>query len=563
MEIKEIIYGGSKAVKITEIMRRDLDSYNQRKQEVASFEEEIAKQEQEINEKKSEISELNVQASSEDKKEVKEATKKIKSLEKEINKIDDNIKHMRDKMKKLTDKHNKTQLVGVTLNSFPEKEKIENQEVVEDGEMTPVQPEQVEMPVVTVVPPITQFPDQIPVQPAEENVSENEMENEIDEGGTLANPSITEDGETVGFEQENNAANNNVQQSDLPAESDNNFSSELDDDFEIDESTVEPTVDEPAVPVNPTPINPDYSDFDDLNITESEADQIWEGLQNIDLYDTEAPKMYDETTNYEPVSEPLKEVETVSDNVSEPEQVMPEKTEEEIKQEVHNDIEQSIPIVEVPAPVSTEAVIDQVYDEVGVRPEEEPKERDLKNLTLFKDYADYVFTFGQKHYAKDALTPVEIAALDDVKDFLTEKAFETKRATQYNKIDNENKKLKKKVVTLGKEFTKNVDSISAEYSASVEKLTEMAEAAKEQAEADRVEKIQTQKLNDSLTDTINDQSQNIENLTNENSELQSTIEKQKAQIADLEKQNEKQAAKIKDFEEKLNTVFGIVKEVSN
>ncbi|MEI3508484.1 MAG: hypothetical protein V8R01_05185 [Bacilli bacterium] len=91
----------------------------------------------------------------------------------------------------------------------------------------------------------------------------------------------------------------------------------------------------------------------------------------------------------------------------------------------------------------------------------------------------------------------------------------------------------------------------------------MAEAAKEQAEADRVEKIQTQKLNNSLTDTIKEQSQTIEDLTNQNNDLQSTIESQNSQIADLEKQNEEQAARIRDFEEKLNTVFGIVKEVSN
>ncbi len=554
MEIKAIPYGGSKAVKITEVMRRDLNSYNQRKQEVASFEEEIAKLEQSLNEKKATVDELNIQASSEDKKEAKDAAKKIKAEEKEINKIDDNIKRIQDKMKKLTDKQNKVQLVGVVLNSFPKIEDInlESKEIPVREEVSEVAPE-------------VQTPEEVTTSEIDMPV-ENEINTEM--------PSI-EEAVPVGETTEESATSlENDEQSGFASELDDDFASELDDDFEIDESTDNNEETSEKETIEPTQITPDYSGLDDeaddnsdnpLGITEDEANQIWEGLQNVELYNKEIPTTYDEPQNYELITEPSAET-TVVEETKIPEEVapiIPEKTEEEVKEEVRNDIEQSIPIVEVQTPVNTENVMNQVYNEVGVEPEEEPKERDLKNLTLFKDYADYVFTFGQKHYEKDALTPSEIEALDNVKDFLSEKSFENKRTTQYKKIDDENKKLKKKVVTLGKEFTKNVDSISAEYSAAVEELTEMAEAAKEQAEADRVEKIQTQKLNDSLTDTIKEQSQTIEDLTNQNTDLQSTIESQNSQIADLEKQNEEQAARIRDFEEKLNTVFGIVKEVSN
>ena len=115
------------------------------------------------------------------------------------------------------------------------------------------------------------------------------------------------------------------------------------------------------------------------------------------------------------------------------------------------------------------------------------------------DYNDYTFTFAQQHYNKEALTPEEIEKLQTIKSYLTEANFNTKRTIQYNKITAENKRLNRKIVTLSKEFTKTVDKLSKDYVTTTDELTRQTNKAKEQIEIDRVEKVQTQRLNDSLT----------------------------------------------------------------
>jgi len=108
-----------------------------------------------------------------------------------------------------------------------------------------------------------------------------------------------------------------------------------------------------------------------------------------------------------------------------------------------------------------------------------------------------------------------------------------------------------------------VDKLSKEYVSTTDELTKQTNRAKEQIEIDRVEKVQTQKLNDSLTDNIKEQNAHIDSLNEENSNLKETIEARDKTIKQLKDEIKDKTQKIKVFEEKLNTVLGIVKEVKN
>ncbi|MBQ9011631.1 MAG: hypothetical protein IJ093_03175, partial [Bacilli bacterium] len=256
------------------------------------------------------------------------------------------------------------------------------------------------------------------------------------------------------------------------------------------------------------------------------------------------PNSYEEKEQFEPIKE--------------------EKEEKTLMEIIHEEIERDIPTITPTEAYDSVELTADIYDEIGLKSDEVviPKERDIKNLTLFKDYNDYVFTFAQQHYAKDALTPEEIDALKVYKTFLSETDFEAKRTQQYKRITNADKKLKKQFDKLTKEFKKNTDSISKEYKKNVKELTKAMTNAKKQAEIDRLEKVQTQQLNDTLSVTLTEKTTNIEDLTARNNSLQDTIEQQLKKIEELEKTNSKQADKIKDFEEKLNTVLGIVQEAN-
>ena len=236
---------------------------------------------------------------------------------------------------------------------------------------------------------------------------------------------------------------------------------------------------------------------------------------------------------------------------------------EDIKKQVHEDVDNELPIIDTPVAVDSKEKLDEIYSEVDVKPEvpNKSKTRDLKDLTLFVDYEDYKFTFGQQHYKKEALKPAELEALGTIKGFLTEKEFNNKRTVQYNKITNANKQLNKKIVTLSKSFTKTIDKTSKEYTKTTEQLTKQANAAKDQIEIDRVEKVQTQKLNEYLTANIKDKDQQIDDLIKENNDLKKQIIDKDKQLKDLKKENASQSNKIKVFEDKLNTVLGIVNEV--
>ncbi len=596
LDTQAISYLGSKAVKVTESMRKDLNTYDERATEIEKYQAEIKNSQKTRDDKNSEITSLQTDVNNEDKKVARDASKKIKAIEKEIKEIETSIKNNENKLNKLQEKNNKAKLTGIMMKPFSSlmNEAINDDFAAElnhefpnmdaDNDLTAELDDNF---------PGEVNPESIPAANKEEAPAVYNEEAEL----TPISEASPENDTTLADEMDNEPL--------LSEEDANEIWEGLKNvEFNEEKPAIEPDYTEtPIVPVyddeqvaTPTSTN---TDIEDKETNNEDAEISNEEMNSTEIQDSPmAPFSIAQPVMETPeITQAKKEVATeipaemVDENskvnnsedqsddniapaeITEEASQIPEMEEdnkniensENLQQAIHQDIENSIPPVEVIEPVNTENVMNEVYDEVGLVPEipEKTKERDLKNLTLFKDYEDYTFAFGQKHYGQEALTPNQLEKLTEVSDFLSEKAFLTKRTTQYTKIADENKRLKKKVVTLGKEFTKKVDGLSATYNDNVEALTNMTEAAKEQAEADRVEKIQTQKLNDELTKTIKEQTATIDTLTSTKEELESTIQNQKANIEDLEKQNADQAAKIQNLEDKLNTVFGIVKEVKN
>ena len=77
---ERIIFGDSKAIKITSEMRKALDSFNNKRKSSQELKDQVADLEKTIVAKENEKAALNI--NSEDKKEAKEATKKQKAIEK-------------------------------------------------------------------------------------------------------------------------------------------------------------------------------------------------------------------------------------------------------------------------------------------------------------------------------------------------------------------------------------------------------------------------------------------------------------------------------------------------
>ena len=304
-------------------------------------------------------------------------------------------------------------------------------------------------------------------------------------------------------------------------------------------------------------------DSENIQTEKIETDDISSELDN--------PNIIEPTVISEEVNENIESI-VDTPEVSEEIDLQPVETEdiivtdnETIPDKVHNEVENQFPKIEIPEPMDSEKKLKSIYEEVDVEPKllDKSPNRDLKNLTLFVDYNDYTFTFAQQHYNKEALTPEEIASLTSIKSYLNELEFNAKRVIQYNKITAENKRLNRKIVTLSKEFTKTIDKLSKDYVNTTEELSNQTDKAKEQVEIDRVEKVQTQKLNESLTENIKEQNAQIDSLNDENKGLRETIEARDEKIKELKADIKAQKEKIKVFEEKLNTVLGIVKEVKN
>ena len=276
------------------------------------------------------------------------------------------------------------------------------------------------------------------------------------------------------------------------------------------------------------------------------------GVEQTENETTEEPNIFDENNEFEPINENAKE-EPAQDNI--------ENETEKLEKDVHDEIERAVPTFIPGTAIDGAIYMDKIYEENGVVPEQPIVERDLKNLSTFEDYADYKFTFAQKHFDKDALSREELKEIQSVEGLLSEEEFVEKRTKEYSKISNESKRLKEKVIKLGDDFTKKVDEINETYNATVDSLTKVVDDAKKLAEKERVEKIQTQRLNDTLTTSIREKEEEITTLTSKISGFQNLVGTQEDQIAGLEAKNSEQADKIKVLEAKLNTVFGIVQGI--
>lgn len=509
----KISYSSSKAVKITADMRNDLNAYNQRKNEINNYAVLENENKNLIEEKTNELKSLEITAGSEDKKESKDANKRMKNLQKEIDKLMATNSSFENKRNILLKRQNSANMSGVQLKTFPEKieEVKENISAVVDNSM-PVNNE-----------PIGEYKEEESFVPADLPSVEG-IDNEL--------KPTPEDLEAIWA---------NLHKFD-----------------EKEEDVI-------LEPISEDFVKPIYEE-------ESQVEPIYEN-ENTEIKEEkmEEPMIIEPIHNS--VDEPM--VSNESDNVIEPaviseepvivpvEEVKEEDVKTKVENEIHEQVSNEFPEIEVPTPMDSEKKLNEIYKELDVEPQlpVETEVRDLKDLTLFVDYNDYTFAFAEQHYNKQALKQDEINALDTIKSYLTEKEFETKRTSQYKKITNENKRLNKKIVSLSKEFTKTSDKLSKDYVKTTDDLTAQVNKAKEQIEIDRVEKVQTQKLNDSLTENIKEQAAHIEDLLNENAGLKETIENRDNTIADLEKTVSEQSDRIKVFEEKLNTVLGIVKEV--
>ncbi len=517
-----ISYSSSKAVKINNEMRNDLNVYNQRKVRIDNYSKEIEDNLKEINDKNQEIASLQSDVNSG--RESREAARRIKILQKEVDRLLTTNDTLESRKRSLSMKQQSASSQGTIIKDFPDNNSIESAQT-ENGLVGEYKSDESFVPT----------DNEVPV------VEESKLSN--DDIEAIWNGLHKYDGE----------------------ENEENISP-------VSEPTIEPEIVEPVTATEPETTVPEVTEIPEVSPEVPEVKEVTEPEPVTPIYDeeTQFEPIYEEPTVIEPIVIPETEepVDNTADNtISTEENEAPADDEvvakDKLEKDIHEEVNNEFPEITVPEPMDSEEKLNSIYKELDVEPKlpEESKVRDLKNLTLFIDYNDYTFAFAQQHYNKEAIKPEELDKLIMVKSYLSEKDFNNKRTTQYGKITAENKRLNKKIISLSKEFTRTIDKLSKEYVHTTEELTDQTIKAKEQIEVDRVEKVQTQKLNKSLTDNIKEQASHIEDLISENTGLKETIETKDKNIKDLEKEVSDQAEKIKVFEEKLNTVLGIVKEV--
>ena len=667
-------YIGSKAVKITPVMRKDMNAFGQRKEEINELIKTLNNNNALRADKEMKVASLRDALVSEDRRTARDATKQTKILQKEISKIDSENQNIQNKLDKLNDKQAGAQHPGVKIMLFGKPEEtiqtyvvnINNNpvpaEVVADNvepQMPPMQDNNqmiydanannmaygqmeqqpqmqnvneinMEQPaMVNEIPTVetTQLPGvDVPdmgveqpslvnkmgtdALPSADNVSvpepapevienQNDLTNEI---STTELPNVEVPETTPEVTEDQNDLVNEISTDELPnvevpettpevIEDQNDLTSEISTDelpnVEVPETTPEVTEDQndlvneistdelPNVEVPET--TPEVTEDQNALANEIETEPSTEALEttvdeekpteHVDLVGegelpigveqtenetTEEPNTFDENNEFEPINENAEE-EPAQDNI--------ENETEKLEKDVHDEIETAVPTFIPGTAIDGAIYMNKIYEENGVVPEQPIVERDLKNLSTFEDYADYKFTFAQKHFDKDALSREELKEIQNVEGLLSEEEFVEKRTKEYSKISNESKRLKEKVIKLGDDFTKKVDEISETYNATVDSLTKVVDDAKKLAEKERVEKIQTQRLNDTLTTSIREKEEEITTLTSKISGFQNLVGTQEDQIAGLEAKNSEQADKIKVLEAKLNTVFGIVQGI--
>ena len=611
-------YIGSKAVKITPVMRKDMNAFGQRKEEINELIKTLNNNNALRADKEMKVASLRDALVSEDRRTARDATKQTKILQKEISKIDSENQNIQNKLDKLNDKQAGAQHPGVKIMLFGKPEETIQTYVVNINN-NPVPAEAVADNVEPQMPPMQDNNQmiydanannmaygQMEQQPQMQNVNEINMKqpamvNEIPTVETTQLPGV--DVPDMGVEQpslvnkmgtdtlpsadnvsvpepapeviENqNDLTNEISTDELPnvevpettpevTEDQNDLANEISTDelpnVEVPETTPEVTEDQNAL-ANEIETEPGTealeTTVDEEKPTEH-VDLVGEGelpigVEQTENETTEEPNTFDENNEFEPINENAKE-EPAQDNI--------ENETEKLEKDVHDEIERAVPTFIPGTAIDGAIYMDKIYEENGVVPEQPIVERDLKNLSTFEDYADYKFTFAQKHFDKDALSREELKEIQSVEGLLSEEEFVEKRTKEYSKISNESKRLKEKVIKLGDDFTKKVDEINETYNATVDSLTKVVDDAKKLAEKERVEKIQTQRLNDTLTTSIREKEEEITTLTSKISGFQNLVGTQEDQIAGLEAKNSEQADKIKVLEAKLNTVFGIVQGI--
>ena len=583
-------YIGSKAVKITPVMRKDMNAFGQRKEEINELIKTLNNNNALRADKEMKVASLRDALVSEDRRTARDATKQTKILQKEISKIDSENQNIQNKLDKLNDKQAGAQHPGVKIMLFGKPEETIQTYVVNINN-NPVPAEAVADNVEPQMPPMQDNNQmiydanannmaygQMEQQPQMQNVNEINMKqpamvNEIPTVETTQLPGV--DVPDMGVEQPslvNKMGTDTLPSADNvsvpePApeviESQNDLTNEISTDelpnVEVPETTPEVTEDQNAL-ANEIETEPGTealeTTVDEEKPTEH-VDLVGEGelpigVEQTENETTEEPNIFDENNEFEPINENAKE-EPAQDNI--------ENETEKLEKDVHDEIERAVPTFIPGTAIDGAIYMDKIYEENGVVPEQPIVERDLKNLSTFEDYADYKFTFAQKHFDKDALSREELKEIQSVEGLLSEEEFVEKRTKEYSKISNESKRLKEKVIKLGDDFTKKVDEINETYNATVDSLTKVVDDAKKLAEKERVEKIQTQRLNDTLTTSIREKEEEITTLTSKISGFQNLVGTQEDQIAGLEAKNSEQADKIKVLEAKLNTVFGIVQGI--
>ena len=586
-------YIGSKAVKITPVMRKDMNAFGQRKEEINELIKTLNNNNALRADKEMKVASLRDALVSEDRRTARDATKQTKILQKEISKIDSENQNIQNKLDKLNDKQAGAQHPGVKIMLFGKPEETIQTYVVNINN-NPVPAEAVADNVEPQMPPMqdnnqmiydananNMVYGQMEQQPQMQNVNEINTEqpamvNEIPTVETTQLPGI--DVPDMGVEQPSLV--NKMSTDTLPSadnvsvpepapevtEDQNDLTSEISTDelpnVEVPETTPEVIEDQNdlANEIETEPSTEALETTVDEEKPTEHVDLVGEGelpigVEQTENETTEEPNTFDENNEFEPINENAEEEE------EEPAQDNIENEKEKLEKDVHDEIERAVPTFIPGTAVDGAIYMDKIYEENGVVPEQPIVERDLKNLSTFEDYADYKFTFAQKHFDKDALSREELKEIQSVEGLLSEEEFVEKRTKEYSKISNESKRLKEKVIKLGDDFTKKVDEISETYNATVDSLTKVVDDAKKLAEKERVEKIQTQRLNDTLTTSIREKEEEITTLTSKISGFQNLVGTQEDQIAGLEAKNSEQADKIKVLEAKLNTVFGIVQGI--
>ena len=579
-------YIGSKAVKITPVMRKDMNAFNQRKEEINELIKTLNSNNALRADKEMQVASLRDALVSEDKKTARDATKQTKTFQREISKIDSENQNIQNKLDKLNDKQAGAQHPGIKIMMFGKPEATIETYVVNvnnnpipaeatsfdnnvEGNMINGVQEVIE-PNNDVIPNVAESQNVI-----ETNNSENVITNSIPTVETTTLPTVdipeipADLSNEVNEELPNTEASEEIPE--MPTDLSNEVSEEpstevpeeipevaadLSNEVNEEEPSTEVPEETPEVPAN---LSNEVNEEEPSTEVSEEIPEMPANLSN--EVNEEEPKVFDENNEFEPISENNSLEETKKDEVINDNQEL--SSENTLENKVHEEIERAVPTFVADTAVDGIIYMNKVYEENEVVPEQPIVERDLKNLSTFDDYSDYKFTFAQKHFDKESLTLDELKEVQGAKDLLSEEEFAEKRTKEYSKISGESKRLKEKVIKLGDDFTKKVDEINETYNATIDSLTKVVDDAKKLAEKERVEKIQTQRLNDTLTTSIREKEEEVSSLTNKADNYQNIIGSQDEKIAELESKNAEQADKIKVLEAKLNTVFGIVQGIKD